>query len=495
MAKGIKIAAFLLAFFDVLNFRETLPQEIQKQYEIVYPTFLGNNQRNFYGKNIPDNLQLSWKTWLGGGETKVGKKISKWYGNGWTGQPLFVRVNDNKEYLIIGSFDHKLKKIDAQTGVIVSEYPFDDIIKGTATLSNQLYINSEGTLEEKLLILQGSRAGYAGFRNSQKIESFRAIDFETFKELWRMNIENTESYSQDVDASPLILDSLAFVAAENGILYVLNLNSRANANHGIIKKIKVYDKKDAIKHNGNIVAEASPVLLQDHVYIAAGSGHVYGLNLKNLELDWDFYIGSDLDGTPVVTSDSCLLVPVEKQYIKDNGGIIKLDPRKKPEESVVWYFPTRNKKIGNWEGGVIGSVSVQDSLAVFRAIDGYLYLVNHYLLDSNYASLNNKKYPAPKLLSKVYLGPSISTPLIINNKIITAGYDNKVKLLEIEKTKGNYNLVPIDSFVASGSFEATPLVIDGKIYIGCRDGYLYCLGQQGKQQNEISTNRRHFNFQ
>ncbi|MCL6500924.1 MAG: hypothetical protein K6T16_02740 [Candidatus Pacearchaeota archaeon] len=491
MAKGTKVIAFLLAFIQTLNLKEKAPGEIQKQYELIYPTFLGNNQRNFYGRAPPKTLQLLWKTWLGGGETKVGKKISKWYGTGWTGQPLLIRTSgnnknkDNEYHLIVGSFDYNLKKIDAQTGAIISEYRFDGIIKGTATLNHRLYLNSKGTLEEKVLILQGSRAGLKKSLYGQTVESFRAIEFETFKELWRLNIEKTESYSRDVDASPLVLDSLAFVAAENGILYVLNLNSRTT---DIIKKIKLYDKKDAIKHKGNLVVEASPVLMQDHIYIAAGSGHVYGINLKNLELEWDFYIGSDLNGTPVATSDSCLLVPVEKQYIRDKGGIIKLVPRKKPEESVVWYFPTGNKKISNWEGGVIGSVSVQDSLAVFRALDGYLYLVNHYLLDSDSASFITKKYATPKLLSKIYLGPSISTPLLVNNKIITAGYDNKIKLLEIERTGNNYNLVQRDSFIASGSFESTPLVIDNKVYIGCRDGYLYCFGQQGKQQDEISTN-------
>ena len=27
-----------------------------------------------------------------------------------------------------------------------------------------------------------------------------------------------------------------------------------------------------------------------------------------------------------------------------------------------------------------------------------------------------------------------------------------------------------------GTFESTPIVWDGRVYIGCRDGYLYCLG-------------------
>ncbi|MFU8890443.1 MAG: PQQ-binding-like beta-propeller repeat protein [Anaerosomatales bacterium] len=31
-------------------------------------------------------------------------------------------------------------------------------------------------------------------------------------------------------------------------------------------------------------------------------------------------------------------------------------------------------------------------------------------------------------------------------------------------------------FSGGGSFESTPLVWEGRVYIGSRDGYLYCLG-------------------
>ena len=40
------------------------------------------------------------------------------------------------------------------------------------------------------------------------------------------------------------------------------------------------------------------------LYIAAGSGHVYGLSTRDLSVQWDFRTGSDLDGSTVVTAGS-----------------------------------------------------------------------------------------------------------------------------------------------------------------------------------------------
>ena len=114
------------------------------------------------------------------------------------------------------------------------------------------------------------------------------------------------------------------------------------------------------------------------MYIASGSGHIYCCNLKTDSLDWDFYIGpSDIDGSAIVTNDSCLLISVEKQYIKGNGGVFKLTPRKKPSECVEWCFPVKGTKISSWESGVIKS-------------DGFNIKKNQFLI--NYILFKERKY-------------------------------------------------------------------------------------------------------
>jgi outer membrane protein assembly factor BamB len=474
----ILIAALIFmisAFFWVRIPPERGPQG--SRYQLLYPTFLGNQTRNFYGRGIPDSVKILWQQFLGGAQTRVGKKTLDWAGTGWTGQPTLLREL-GRDYVIIGGFDHKLRKLDAETGWVIWTYGFDDVIKGTATL---LTIFKGG--RDLALILQGSRMGFDKSMASAVVTSFRAIDADGC-EAWRLNIRRTDSYSRDVDASALVLDSLLYLGAENGVFYIIDPDpEKCVLKDGvlqprILKEIILYEPGDATRHGGNLVTEASPTLCGGRIYIAAGSGHVYGINLKTWEIDWRFDTGTDLDGTISVTPDSCLIVPVEKQYTTSRGGVFKIDPRKPASEAVVWYFPTADRRYSDWEGGIVGSVAVQDSLVVFRAIDGYLYVVNHYLFDDRtQARFNKTTYRQPKLLAKILLSPAIATSLLLDGRILTVGYDDKLRIFTVDRTDQGFTLAARDSITIPGFFESTPLVWDGRIYVGNRNGWFYCLGE------------------
>jgi outer membrane protein assembly factor BamB len=238
-----------------------------------------------------------------------------------------------------------------------------------------------------------------------------------------------------------------------------------------------------MKHGGNLVIESSPCFFNQHVYLTAGSGHVYGYNLQTGKIDWDFYIGADLDGSPVVTGDSCLLVTIEKQYITGQGGVLKLDPRQDPRQAVVWFFPTGNDTLLSWAGGVVGSAGINDktklaadqSLCAFSGIDGYLYVVKHRQINSEQGKIpgpdGKTYYPQPVLVFKKEIYPSISTPIFIGRKLIAAGYGG-LYLFEFD-AELNFKLL---AKRIKSAFESTPIVADKKIYIGSRDGYLYCFG-------------------
>jgi outer membrane protein assembly factor BamB len=475
-----KIAVAVLVFiFSGLLWIRIGPDQwpAVSRYRILYPTFLGNEARNFYGRGIPDSLKIRWQKFLGGAQTRVGKKALDWAGTGWTGQPTLLREL-GRDYVIIGGFDHRLRKLDAETGAEIWSYAFDDVIKGAATLM-PIFDRSR----DEVLILQGSRMGFDKTMSSEVVTSFRAVDADG-REIWRLNIRRTDSYSRDVDASPLVLDSLIFLAAENGVLYIIDPDPRKSGLRDgvlqpkILKEITLYEPGDATTHGGNLVTEASPTRCGDRVYIAAGSGHVYGINLRTWETDWRFDTGTDLDGTISVTPDSCLIVPVEKQYTTSRGGVFKIDPRKPVGEAVVWYYPTADRRYSDWEGGVVGSASVQDSLVVFRAIDGYLYVVNHYLLDDRAkARFKKTNYRQPKLLAKIRLSPAIATSLIVDGRILTVGFDDKLRIFAVGRTDQGFNLAARDSITIPGFFESTPLVWDGRIYLGNRSGWFYCLGE------------------
>ena len=460
-------------------------------------TFLGNEKRNYSGNYQSDSLNEIWKTDLGSGVTIVSASKGRevWKGAGWTGQPLIVEEK-GEIFIIQGSFDHGLKKIRAEDGQVIWSYLYDDIIKGTGTL----YVNDTAKdPNHRILIMQGSRLGNENHLSSKEVWSYRAISYFTGNEVWRMNIERGKSYSRDVDASALIVNDTAYIGLENGSFVVFNpSHTQINKNEDSVfhspvihKELKLYEDADIKTHRGNLVTEASPCRIGDRVYVASGSGHVYGYNMKTNQMEWDFRIGSDLDGTTIVTEDNCLLLPVEKQYIKGKGGILKLNPSLPDTACVEWFFPTQNKNYSSWKGGVIGSPAINEeykssfndqSLAAFTGIDGYLYVIDPNELTNEMVEGPNKKneYPMPEIIFKKQIGPSISTPVFSNGRLMAAGYKG---IYVFKYEQGEF----IQTDYRKGTFEATPAVHDGKVYIASRNGYFYCLGQTDIDEDLLAS--------
>ena len=470
--------------------------------EIKVGTFLGNDSRNYYGDSIGNRIDIIWKTYIGKGTTIVtaSKGVEEWAGAGWTGQPLIVKQKD-KIYLLQGSFDHQLKKVDAATGEIIWNYEYDDILKGTGSI----WMNdSAKNVLDRIVILQGSRKGALNSFSGSVCPSFRAVSFFTGKELWRMNVKQTQSYSRDCDASALIFNDTAYIGLENGEFVRFDPGKCIVAQNDfnsptIFASLPLYNAEDCARHGGNLVTEASPSRIGNHLYISSGSGHVYGYNISTKLIDWDFYIGSDLDGTPVVTADSCLLIAVEKQYILGNGGIFKLNPRLDPSHCVAWYFPTPDFNFSSWKGGVIGSASLNDAyndgsylhLAAFTGIDGNLNVVQYDKIKANETVLGpdgKTVYATPVLQFTKFIGPSISTPIFAKGKLVAAGYHG-LHLFSFNQ-QGHFKLLEL----IQRTFEASPVADQGRIYIASRDGYLYCLGDtssatETKNNLVVQTNK------
>jgi outer membrane protein assembly factor BamB len=450
----------------------------------VISTFRGNNQRNYYGDKCPSHLDEIWTSNMGSGKSFAYGKMWVWTGAGWTGQPLIVQ-EDSSTYIIQGCFDYHLKKIDARNGKVLWQYKFDDIIKGTGSIwINQ---NTENK-EEKVVIMQGSRRGEG--TNSALATSFRGVSYYTGKELWKLNSKKTASYSRDVDGSAALIGDTAYIGLENAIFTIFDPNPKnGELREGIFQprvfmEHKLWTEADIKAHGGNLVIESSPTLLNNKMYIVSGSGHVYGYNLKTNAVDWDYYIGCDMDGSAPVTNDECLLISVEKEYIKGDGGVLKLDPSKPEKDAAVWYFPTGSRRFAYWDGGIIGSVAVNDKyisegdthIAAFLAIDGNLYVVDHKSLSEEKVPGPDGKtlYPKPKLLFKQYVGASISSPIIVGNRIVACTYEG-IFLFEHDKSM-NFKLLDKKKEI---SFEASPICWNNRIYVVSNTtGLMYCFGEK-----------------
>ncbi len=459
--------------------------------EIINGTFLGGEKRNFYGRNAPDTIDTIARFWLGKGKTLVGNELRDWAGAGWTGQPLLT-IEDSTLYIYQNSNDHYLHKIRKKDLTEIWRYAYDDVLKATGTI----YLNqqTDSLKEEDFFVMQGSRLGIKNHLHQRLIPSYRAVACQTGQELWRMNSRKTRSYSRDVDASCLLINDTAYLGLENGtFISFLPQKNKADSMEGIFQpkiltESKLYTEEDVRTHGGNLVTEASPARLGNEIYIASGSGHVFAWGMKEKRIIGDFFTGSDMDGTPVVTTDSCILVTLEEQYIAGKGGVFKLLP-KKIEDSIIfiprWYFPVNSHEFRSWKGGIIGSAAINDqanlsdeypSLAAFSAIDGNLYVVDYQSEDTlnlQAGPANKKQYPTPRLLFTYPIGMSISTPIFVDNKLIACSYKG-LYIFEYDSA-ANFRNTYYNSHLV---IEATPFVYDRKIYVPDKHGWLYKLGEK-----------------
>lgn len=474
--------------------------------ELLIPTFLGNDQRRYYGQGIPEGLKLQQKFLLGTGKTRIGSEVKSWSGVGWTGQATLLK-DQGDIYLVIGSYDHSLRKIRLSDLTEVWQYRFEDMVKGTATI----YINANAEPENRVVIVQGSRMGLNRHLTSPIIPSLRAVSFRTGQDLWQMDIPLTKSYSRDHDGSPIYLpeNHSLFTGAENGMGYFLDADARMTVQKQglsqptILGEVQLYDAKDPPRQGGNLVTESAAARWLDHLYVAAGSGHIYGISIPEKKIVWDFFVGTDLDGSVVISKDGKLFCTIEKEYNSGFGGVIKLDPARPAQESVDWFLPTGNARVATWLGGIIGSVAINDEynsdgrrprLFATLPLDGYLYIGSQHQVTAETVPgpRHEATYPTPVIGVRHPLVPSISTPIFTEgDRLIVAGYGG-VYLFQLTyepataslenalvNDHGDYYRLAIqliDHFNPSMSFEATPIVWDGKTYIGARDGYLYCLG-------------------
>jgi outer membrane protein assembly factor BamB len=471
--------------------------------DLLLPTYLGNDRRCFYGRGTPKQFKLVDQFYLGTGKTKF-QGITEWSGAGWTGQPTLVR-DRGKDYLIIGSYDHHLRKIDLATNGEVWRYKFDDILKGTATI----YEDETADADNRIVILQGSREGLDNdLGQAQPIPSLRAISFRTGRELWRLDIRLTDSYSRDHDGSPLYLgDGLVFTAGENGIGYFLaSSTAKAKQKDGIKQppisaEVVLYQPDDIYRHRGNLVTESSPARLHDRVYIASGSGHIFGIDIATKKIVWDFFTGTDLDGTVVISRDEKLFVTVEKQYNSGQGGVLKLNPAKPPKDAVEWFLPTGNLQFEGWEGGIIGSTAINDeynqefpALFAVVALDGFVYIGSQHQLSGTRVldPHQQKYYDSPLILYQKEIGSSISTPIFTDDHHLIVPSYNGVHWFKLDfqatNQKGTRTIVSKVGnlfnlrvsykavFMEGVSFESTPIIWDNLVRICSRDGYLYTIG-------------------
>jgi outer membrane protein assembly factor BamB len=444
-------------------------------------TYLGDNQRNYYGNRPPSKLKVKWRTYLGSGTTTFGSdKSLDWKGAGWTGQPLVIREG-SELFLIQGTLGKRLMKIRAADGAVIWSAHLPEVIKGTPT-----FADVGGSPETRYTLIVGSRSASGEGLKKGEQDSLYGFSYLTGEKLWSHGSRDTPSNSRDCDASAVVVGKKAAIPLENGYFTVFSPDARkAKIFDGlpapeISNQHLLFRKQDLSTYGKELCCESSPTMIGGKAYIAAGVGRVYSCGLTFLDRPSPILdIGGDLNSSMPLTNDRHLLLGIEKQFISGHGGVVKFSP----EGKVRWFHPLPDCNWYSWNGGLVGSPAVNHrynstvskDLACFVGIDGTLTLINHKKLQPgvrNPDPRGRKSYPAPLVLDTVKLPEgSISTPLFLGDRIVI-GYDNGMDLYQVTPAG---KLVLLDR-LAGPMFDATPVAWDGRIYAGSKDGYLYCLG-------------------
>ena len=238
---------------------------------------------------------------------------SFWAGIGWTGQPHIVRWPDATRRLITSMYDWA-RDTDGLVEVI---YPcmdgcirFYELDTGKPTrepMDLGVTFKSCGALDPRGYPILYLGAGVDSYDKKAHAFIINLIDNSVMYEFGENESFALRKWNM-FDASPLICadtDQLVY-PGENGVLYVIHLNSSFDVSAGevSVEPDRIVKWRYNTERNTDgpyyIGIEASPAAINGYVFLADNSGHLMCLDLHTMKLVWVQDILDDTDCTPVI---------------------------------------------------------------------------------------------------------------------------------------------------------------------------------------------------
>lgn len=253
-----------------------------------------------------------------------------------------------------------------------------------------------------------------------------ALDGKSGLEKWRFKTKGS------IHSSPTLYDGTIFIGGWDTFLYAIDA--------------KTGNEKWKFKTGGEPAMagiQASPTAANGMVYFGARDAHVYALDADHGELIWKY----DAHGSWIISS---AVVKAGTLYVgtSDSYLLLALDAKTGRE---LFKFKTR--------GYVFGTPAIAHGTAYFGDFTGSLYAVDLASGGNLWAgfSTDGRKLHAPSILRRDTLD------------FMYAAKGNDLSFYPANKKV-------MDDFYTLGSIVSSPAVVDGVIYFGCADGYLYALG-------------------
>lgn len=351
-----------------------LPERYTELEGIV--TFRGDNFRTgaAYGTASVKNNSLStaWVKSTGGLSDTDG---IYWSGSGWTGQPLIVKWPEQTRKNMTAMYDWaraKSELIEVIYATLDGHVYFYELTTGEYTrepLNLGFNYKGAGALDPRGYPILYVGSGVDSIYGRSRVKIVNLIDNSVMFEFGHNETFANRGWHM-FDSSPLVsaeTDQLIY-PGENGILYIIHLNTKYNEQNGelsIEPDNIVKWKYDAYRSGSQywLGIESSAAVINNYAFLADNGGNLMCLDLNTLELVWVQDILDDTNCSPVIDiEDGHPYIYIStsfhygwRSYSTAAIPIFKIDAE---TGEIVWRTDYTCYTVQDLSGGVQGTIAV-----------------------------------------------------------------------------------------------------------------------------------------
>lgn len=454
-------------------------------------TFRGNNFRDSATCGTAEMAQLSLeKKWsVSTGSLSSGGTV--WTGSGWTGQPLVCKWPEEiKQHMNLYDWAKEKKDLVEVIYACMDGYVyFIDLDSGQLT-RDSLYLGytfkGSGALDPRGYPILYVGAGYNSNSGTARVFVVNLLDCSTMYTFGDNDPFSLRGNLSFFDASPLVdaeTDTLIY-PGENGILYLIKLNTSYNAQNGTISISP--GKTVKWRYNGIrsgfdsfwLGMEDSPAIYKGFVFLADNGGHLMCLDLNSLKLIWVQDILDDSNSTPVLSIENghlYLYVSTSfrlgwRSYNQATVPIWKIDAE---TGEIVWQTDYECYTNDGVSGGVQSTIALGN-----HELSDYIYVTVSKTENNVAGVLACLEKSTGKVVWEHSAGYAWSSPVCVyredgTGKVLYCSSDGNMYLLD-----GKSGEVHNSLSLSEGVIEASPAVYKDYAVVGTRDCTIQCINLQ-----------------
>ena len=451
-------------------------------------TFRGNNFRDMPAYGEADMKKYKMKTMWSVPTGSMTLSGQYWSGNGWTGQPLLIKwPRATKKHMNMKSWAKKDDDlVEAIYASLDGNIYFIDIRSGKQTrepMKTGFVFKGAGALDPRGYPIMYVGSGYNSPGGTSRAFIIDLIHCKVMYQYGSVDPFSLRGSLSFFDSSTLVdaeTDTL-IQPGENGILYLIKLNTKYNEKKGTVSvkpgRIVKWRYKGKRSSTGSYWygMEDSAAIYKGHLFIADNGGHLMCLDLNKLKLTWVQDILDDSNSTPVLSvEDGKLYLYISTSFHKGwrssssaDIPIWKIDAE---TGEIIWKTSYNCQSVEGNSGGVQSTIAVGH-----KSLDKYIYVTVAKTGGlSRGVIVALKKKNGKKAWEQE--GPyTWSSPVCVYNAnedgkdvVIYARSDSNLMMLDGKsgKTRCKLNL-------GSGNVEASPAVYEDTLVLGTRGCRIY----------------------